>query len=43
LKRAFKRGEAPSFFFFPLSFEGEGDQGGKVDKGNIIIMGLLRW
>jgi len=27
-----KRGEAPSFYFLPLSFEGEGDTGGEVDK-----------
>jgi len=27
-----KRGGSPSFFFFPLSFEGEGDKGGEVDK-----------
>ena len=27
-----KRGGSPSFFFFPLSFEGEGDTGGEVDK-----------
>jgi hypothetical protein len=28
--RAFKRGFSPSFYFFPLSFEGEGDKGGEV-------------
>jgi len=28
----FKRGVSPSFFSFPLSFEGEGDKGGEVDK-----------
>jgi len=27
-----KRGESPSFFFFPLSFEGEGDTRGEVNK-----------
>jgi len=27
-----KRGESPSFFFFPLSSIGEGDTGGEVDK-----------
>jgi len=27
----FKRGVSPSFFFFPLSFEGEGDTGGEVE------------
>ena len=27
-----KRGGSPSFYFFPLSFEGEGDTGGEVDK-----------
>jgi len=31
------RGAAsPSFFFFPLSFEGEGDTGGEVDKKEIL-------
>jgi hypothetical protein len=25
-----KRGVSPSFLFFPLSFEGEGDKGGEV-------------
>jgi len=30
-KEALKRGESPSFFFFPLSFEGEGDTGGEVE------------
>jgi hypothetical protein len=25
-------GEAPSFLFLPLSFEGEGDKGGEVNK-----------
>ncbi len=29
---AFKRGEAPLLKPFPLSFEGEGDTGGEVDK-----------
>ncbi len=29
---ASKRGVNPSFFSFPLSFEGEGDTGGEVDK-----------
>jgi len=29
-----KRGEAPLPKLFPLSFEGEGDTGGKVDKLN---------
>jgi hypothetical protein len=32
LLRQIKRGASPSFFFFPLSFEGEGDTGGEVDK-----------
>jgi hypothetical protein len=27
-----KRGEAPLFIFLPLSFEGEGERGGEVDK-----------
>jgi len=31
MQGAFKRGLRPSFFFFPLSFEGEGDTGGEVD------------
>jgi len=31
-KVEFKRGEAPLKSFFPLSFEGEGDKGGEVDK-----------
>jgi len=29
-KGASKRGGSPSFSFFPLSFEGEGDTGGEV-------------
>jgi len=41
LAGASKRGESPSFFFFPLSFEGEGDTGGEVEldshfRGNDI-------
>ena len=28
----FKRGEAPIQILFPLSFKGEGDTGGEVDK-----------
>jgi len=28
----FKRGEAPLFNILPLSFKGEGDKGGEVDK-----------
>jgi len=28
-----KRGFAPLFNIFPLSFEGEGDKGGEVDNG----------
>jgi len=27
-----KRGLRPLFSFFPLSFEGEGDKGGEVDR-----------
>jgi len=27
-----KRGASPSYFILPLSFEGEGDKGGEVDK-----------
>ena len=30
-----KRGFAPSTFIFPLSFEGEGDKGGEVDKSQM--------
>ena len=26
-----KRGVSPSFYIFPLSFEGEGDTGGEVE------------
>ena len=33
LGRASKRGFAPLFNFIPLSFEGEGDKGGEVEKG----------
>jgi hypothetical protein len=31
-KGAIRGGEAPSFLFLPLSFEGEGDKGGEVNK-----------
>jgi len=30
--RASKTGDSPSSLPFPLSFEGEGDKGGEVDK-----------
>jgi hypothetical protein len=30
--RELKRGEASLIKFFPLSFEGEGDTGGEVEK-----------
>jgi len=33
---ASKRGFRPSFFFFPLSFDGEGDTGGEVEKKEIL-------
>jgi hypothetical protein len=33
-----KRGFRPSFFFFPLSFEGEGDTGGEEQKMHIIVI-----
>jgi len=32
----FKRGFAPLLISLPLSFEGEGDKGGKVDKKSYI-------
>jgi len=32
MKKGSLRGaKSPSFYFFPLSFEGEGDKGGEVD------------
>ena len=30
--RGVQEGRSPSFKIFPLSFEGEGDTGGEVDK-----------
>jgi hypothetical protein len=36
-----KRGVSPSFLFLPLSFQGEGDKGGKVNK-NIKEGGVTR-
>jgi hypothetical protein len=30
----FKRGEVPLFIYLPLSFKGEGDKGGEVDKNS---------
>jgi hypothetical protein len=35
----FKRGESPSFYFFPLSFKGEGEAGGEV---TILNSGSLK-
>jgi len=33
-----KRGVSTSFFFFPLSFVGEGDTGGEVEKKKIASL-----
>ncbi len=38
--RGVQEGRSPSFFFFPLSFEGEGDKGGEVDT--LLQQGRLR-
>jgi hypothetical protein len=38
-----KRGKASLFIFFPLSFEGEGDKGGEVDKSPIEASEVKRY
>jgi hypothetical protein len=35
INRISKRGISPSFKFFPLSFEGEGDKGGEVERKGV--------
>ena len=39
--RESKRGFAPLFISIPISFEGEGDKGGEVEKAQVGVEDIL--